>query len=616
MVSFTGFLLSRSHHCPATVAHRMSVNYELMSSDEAMSSEEGEFVVLDRTDVEDFNEDSLLPLSTEALRTVRAWLEPTDYLADSSEYCKHLNSHLPGTCDWIQESPNYREWYDGSEKGCLWIKAIAGAGKSVAAASLASRLASRGTTPVLFFFFRQIITANQRPRSLLRDYLSQLLTYSPPLQHKLKTWIDDGRPLESLSSGELLKALHSSLVAFPRVYCVADALDEMDEGHEDFLKDLVALGQIRPASIKVLLTSRPLPRIEEFLRDRSVLPIILQESLVEPDILIYIRHRLDSCDMSGHTRKSAQDTVHAKSKGLFLYARLVIDDILDPLNGYVKSDEDIRKALAKTPNTLNEMYARMLLEHSIRSGVQQDLQIKILRWVTRSERPLRVLELMNMINFSSGTFFSRDTKAVIKRGCGPLLEILEDETVCVIHHSLTEYLYDPGRRHNADVENAGFPLLDSSNTQRAIALMCITFLTTSGWHHDFEAPHLPTPSSRASIRSYFNKLRSAKQQTKLKYPFLSYAASNWYRHVAKLDSLDEEFVAALDHLMLSDAVFEAWLTFEHIKPDWKHSIDNEHNRLGPIHVAAWMGMTNYLVHLIKWREDVNGVGWNGRTPVS
>ena len=594
----------------------MSNNHELMFTDEAISSEEGEFVVLDRKDVEDFNEGSLLPLSSDDLKIVKAWLEPTDYFADSSEYNKHLNSHLPGTCDWIQESLNYKEWHDGSEKGCLWIKAVAGAGKSVAAASLASRLASRGTAPMLFFFFRQIVTANQRPQSLLRDYLSQLLMYSPPLQHKLKTWIDDRRHLDSVSSMELWNALQSSLVAFPRVYCIVDALDEMDEGYEDFLKNLVALGQIKPASIKVLLTSRPLPRIEEVLRDRSVLPIILQESLVEPDIQVYIKHRLASCDMSKRTRETAQDIVHTKSKGLFLYARLVIDDILDPLNGYVKSDENIRMALAKTPNTLTEMYARMLLEHSIRSGVKQDLQIKILRWVTRSERPLRVLELVNVTNFSSGKFFSKDTKAVIRRGCGPLLEILEDETVSVIHHSLTEFLFDSRRQHNADVENAGFPLLDDSSTQRAIALICITFLTKSGWHHDFEAPKAPRTSSLSSIGAYSNKLRSAKRQTKLKYPFLSYAASNWYRHAAKLDSLDKELLAALDHLILNDVVFEAWSTFENIKPDWKNSVDTQQDRLGPLHVAARMGISNYLIHLIKLGENVDGVGWNARTPVS
>lgn len=36
---------------------------------------------------------------------------------------------------------------------------------------------------------------------------------------------------------------------------------------------------------------------------------------------------------------------------------------------------------------------------------------------------------------------TKDNKAIVREACGPLLEILEDETVSVIHHSLTEFLY-------------------------------------------------------------------------------------------------------------------------------------------------------------------------------
>jgi predicted ATP-dependent serine protease len=43
------------------------------------------------------------------------------------------------------------------EHGAFWIKAIPGAGKSVLAAQLASRLAQSQNGPVLYFFFRQIM---------------------------------------------------------------------------------------------------------------------------------------------------------------------------------------------------------------------------------------------------------------------------------------------------------------------------------------------------------------------------------------------------------------------------------------------------------------------------
>ncbi len=131
-------------------------------------------MVLRAEDVQDFNNEGLLPLSSKDIDKIQQWLQSTNYSADSSEYRKHLSSYLPGTGNWIQDIENYMRWHESSEIESLWIKAIPGAVKSVYAAHLASNIASQETVPVLYFFFRQIITANQKPHSLVRDYLSQL----------------------------------------------------------------------------------------------------------------------------------------------------------------------------------------------------------------------------------------------------------------------------------------------------------------------------------------------------------------------------------------------------------------------------------------------------------
>ena len=586
-----------------------SYDVKAPSDEETMSSEEQEFVLLENKDVQDFNEDALLPLSDKDLEDVNAWLQPTDYAAESSEYRKHLASHLPGTCNWIQQTQDYKDWHDGSERGCLWIKAVAGAGKSVAAAMLALNFAKQERAPVVYFFFRQIITANQKPHSLLRDYLSQLLTYSPYLQHQFKKWIDDRRSLDSISLTELWKTLQSAIAPFSRIYCVADALDEMDEDNEEFLFDLVKLGQLRPTSIKLLLTSRPLPRVEKVLRDRSVLQIALQENLVEPDILLYIKHRLSHYKMSEPTRRIAEGTIHRRSKGLFLYARLVIDDVLDPVNGHLANEESLELALAKVPHCLAEIYTKMLVEHSQRTGVSQELQITILRWVTRSERPLRLLELANMIDFKQKRLgSSKDTKSIVRKGCGPLLEILEDETVCVIHHSLTEFLFDKERCESNGAHGEGFPLLDYANTQRAIALTCIQYLTTSGWYEHFDVRSLKSPC-------YSRDGGQTSQQLKLKFPFLMYAVSNWYIHVNKYGDLDEGLLASLDGLMLNETAFKAWSTFDISQNASLRHSEKRSDYFTPIHAAAAKGLSNYVVRLIGLGHAVDEVGHLSRTPL-
>ena len=119
-----------------------------------MDCQEGQdFVLVGDNDVNDYNDAGILPQSSAVIAEILKWLNPTEFLADSSEYMKHLNSYLAGTGHWIQETEPYRRWHESSDYGSLWMKAIAGAGKSVFAAMIAAKLAKAEHVPVLFFFF-------------------------------------------------------------------------------------------------------------------------------------------------------------------------------------------------------------------------------------------------------------------------------------------------------------------------------------------------------------------------------------------------------------------------------------------------------------------------------
>lgn len=141
----------------------------------------------------------------------------------------------------------------------------------------------------------------------------------------------------------------------------------------------------------------------------------------------------------------------------------------------------IQRSLGWLPLTLEDMYNGMLLDHSLRSRVPQELQLTILQWVTHSSRPLRLLELAAMLDSQNSSRKStKDTKAVVRAACGPLLEILEDETVSVIHHSFTEFLIDSGRstRPSSDDQHPQFPVIDPQKAHRAMGLTCLRYLTS------------------------------------------------------------------------------------------------------------------------------------------
>jgi transcriptional regulator of met regulon len=245
-------------------------------------------VLLDPQDVD------ILPQSTAVVASIRFWLNPTQYTDDGSEYQKHRSSHLQGTGQWAIDSPVFQEWRESHDQGILWIRGIPGAGKSVHAANLI-QIMSRDGCPVLYFFFRHTIESNHRPEAALRDWLAQALPFSPPLQLELKDRITE--PVENLTISDLSQLVRSALAQISQAYCIVDALDEMDQtALEPFLQMLDDLGHWRPADIKFIVTSRPVAIVERIVRNIRLLDVRLDKELVEPDIVMYLWHRLvQSC---------------------------------------------------------------------------------------------------------------------------------------------------------------------------------------------------------------------------------------------------------------------------------------------------------------------------------
>lgn len=264
---------------------------------------------------------------------IKSWLAPTEFDSDTSEYKKHLNAHVQGTGQWILETDQYKKWYDTDQIGDLWIRGIPGSGKSVVAGNLIQQLKAKGDAPVLYFFFRRIILSNRSPQSLLRDCSFQLLDHSPLLQSSLNRAMQKYPTISQLPFDELFKSFSSALTAMGKVYCVVDALDEMDLGQDVFLADLLNLGRRYPKTIKLALTSRQLPYLEAHFKGSCLVDLRLDRINVDNDIATYILHRLKNLQAI-IMPEEAQDIKVAicdKGKGLFLYARLMMDEcVRDP----------------------------------------------------------------------------------------------------------------------------------------------------------------------------------------------------------------------------------------------------------------------------------------------
>jgi hypothetical protein len=423
-----------------------------------------------------------------------------------------------------------------------------------------------------------------------------------------------------MSMEDLWKNLRLAFAGLPgKAFCVADALDEMDLGNEDFLRGFAALGRWRPSKVKVLITSRPVPSVEMPLRNTQILQIRLAENMVDNDISSYVEHGLRSSSISPSDRNMIREAIPGRANGLFLYAKLAMDAFLEH-----DAHARIHEVLQTLPADLHDMYTRLLHEHAARSGVPEDIQLLILQWATHATRPLRQLELAEMINVTYRSEVERDlksTKDLVRAAAGPLLEVLPNETVCVVHHSFTEYLKCTTRSEH----DGGYPVLRLGSTHGRLALACLAYLQSgcldqisvpdnerggSVEESNFDYQHYDNygrPSGR-----YIMSLKE-KQYLRLKYPFLAYAAANWHVHIVRSAAAgypQDEVHISLDQFLGNVQRMKAWL-----KLAW--SDEGDYHGVTPLHIAARYGLADY-VHALVAKTSVETIDTGdayGKTPL-
>ncbi|PTB38507.1 hypothetical protein M441DRAFT_197509 [Trichoderma asperellum CBS 433.97] len=508
------------------------------------------------------------------LHALQKWLQPTDFLSPGSEFMKHLHSHVPGTGGWIHRSPVFRAWAssgsssdsssgqdrDGDGGSCLHVRGVAGSGKSVFSASTVRQLQESGHV-VLFFFFRQIVDKNHSASYLVRDFAAQLLPHCPALVTALTALSQDHAVSGNESSlvwPALVEALTKGIAK--NVYCVVDALDEMDDGDFEGMADrLVELGTAAPGKVRVMMTSRPLPKIEQKFSSPRIVKLKLDPALLFPDVARYVDARMATLDppLSDDKNELVKQTICERANGLFLHARLVADNLAEGLRDGHITEETLPGSLDRLPRTLQDVYEGMLREHSHRSGVTTEQQAKVLMCVTHASRPLRLIELgsllSNMLHISLG-----QGKDLVRRSCGRLLELLEDESVSVIHHSFTEFLHDATRKKSA----AAFPVLDDTASHETLSVLLLEFLNgcphfdaTIDDHREVNYDHYNS-RVKETIRR-----RDLVTNLRITHPLVSYAADNLAFHLRKASAQPLAVVreALTHHLCPGKPAFETWM---------------------------------------------------------
>lgn len=437
--------------------------------------------------------------------------------------------------------------------------------------------------PVLYFFFRHSLDTNNSPEALLRDWLVQTLKYSPPLQHALSARVRQSPSKQDLSLSELWSFLRRALMYLPKVYCVIDAMDEMDpERLEPLVKSLDALGRWRPAEIKLVVTSRPIPVVERiFSRGVKTLDVRLDKKNIENDIVRYVQHRLSSSPVPPERREGIENAIIQRADGLFLYAKLALDSLLQP-------GTSLPTKLAEMPADLTKMYTSFIQDHSNKTAkAPAGLLEFVLQLVTHATRALRLIEIADLVRITHLQGDLGDTKSLIRLLCGPLLEILPDETVRVVHHSLTEYL--KGMTSTSDTDMRIFPVFSCGATNHRLAMACLSYLT-SGCLESVQY------KQRRKISGDVNYTEPASLKANLVLPPSTlYAGTNWAIHMRRGISKGQDPTDI--HDMLDKLLIEPNLDKLEVLANTRMDFQPT-----PLHFAIGLGLQEYASHLLSKRK--------------
>jgi hypothetical protein len=173
-----------------------------------------------------------------------------------------------------------------------------------------------------FFYFSFSDERKQSDRDLLRSLVAQLGWREPGLSMLRQAYKNTKQ--NALGPDELQSILLASIMPCSKVYLLIDALDECPEDHDTrqtVLGWIERLTKDAP-NLRVLATSRELPKIRDSMAVLGCEPIGIDTSAVDADIRTYIASQL-SRDRSfvkfgPATLDAIKSTIASKSDGMYV----------------------------------------------------------------------------------------------------------------------------------------------------------------------------------------------------------------------------------------------------------------------------------------------------------
>ncbi|KAH7077841.1 hypothetical protein BKA63DRAFT_509181 [Paraphoma chrysanthemicola] len=400
----------------------------------------------------------------QSLRTsmaTRKYEEKLQYLDDRS--CQDaglwLMKHIE-FCSWIEKSPG--------SNSVLWLQGIPGSGKTHLAGKVVHEARKRGHS--LFAFLTYTHTTSVSALSILHSLVFQLSADDPDLQSILCQSSGENFRHDIDTAKSVFKAVSSIAGA---LYITIDGLDEIESAPRCQILSILLQFASEIDGLRLLVSCRAEADISLLLKGKGS-NIRINELNIE-GIQSFITQRAFRWYNERNFIPEAQKDIEClleplagKSKGMFLYAKIVLDTI-----EFLEPDE-ILEDLKILPETMDDAYGRILLRINQQPPIVREKARSIIGWIGVSPTPFTIHEIEQALLVQSqgidGTAVVK-SKYPVDRVCGPIIEVV-DGYMQFVHFTVQEYFLSPL------ISTA----IDPKVARLGLTACCITYLCQR--HHD------------------------------------------------------------------------------------------------------------------------------------
>ncbi|KAH6894763.1 hypothetical protein BKA70DRAFT_1160657 [Coprinopsis sp. MPI-PUGE-AT-0042] len=295
-----------------------------------------------------------------------------------------LSKATDGTCIWLTRGQMFVFWVKQGK--ILWGVGIPGAGKTILASIIIRYLeglenTSGGVMCVAFVYLRY--SEPLAVRDILESMVKQIVERHDDLIPFIEALCAKHRKEGTKPSQQELREVLEKFVGVGKtLFFVLDALDEMRVEDRPVL-----LGLLASLSVRVFITSRPLAVLQQQFADVEVFDIAASPSDLDLHIKHFLRHSPEVMALLQGTDLEEQiaETVHRKSGGMFLHARLQLEALRNCVSAY-----DVEETLQAFPSDIKAIYAKTWERILAQAPKQSNLAKLVLLWITHADGEMTI----------------------------------------------------------------------------------------------------------------------------------------------------------------------------------------------------------------------------------